>query len=351
MPRTSSPPSDTEIDSSEELRKFVVSLYQKPEREAVASEIEVLQSIYGDDVVRVWHPASNGDGNGNGNGSSDPRTVRYTLTLTLPSYDEVSIKFLVSLPPMYPASSPPQLQLLSRYIGPFGADANLFGSVLRTYISVNGVEFTPETVCVFDGVQNALETCNSWYEDRLSEDKMKEIVREDERDNHGTKTEPAVDMEPKITSEDVNGVTGSTNEMPPGIHFFIAEPIVDRKSTFIGRACRISDPSEARDPPLQPFFSRAAHPIINAWRCQVGTTLHQDNDDDGETAAGGRLAHLLQILEVNNVLVIVTRYFGGIHLGPDRFKHINQAARNALELGGFLDSGDKKNQSSRGRKH
>ena len=60
--------------------------------------------------------------------------------------------------------------------------------------------------------------------------------------------------------------------------------------------------------------ARAAHPIINAWRCQVGTLLHQgkyhasnlnaggyrhqypDNDDDGETAAGGRLAHLLQIL-------------------------------------------------------
>jgi Uncharacterized protein family UPF0029 len=62
-----------------------------------------------------------------------------------------------------------------------------------------------------------------------------------------------------------------------------------------------------------------------------------DNDDDGETAAGGRLAHLLQILEVPNVLVVVTRYFGGIHLGPDRFKHINQAARAALEVGGFLD--------------
>ena len=102
-------------------------------------------------------------------------------------------------------------------------------------------------------------------------------------------------------------------------------------------------------------IARAAHPVIHAWRCQVGTVLHQgklvysfrslsyltldfkDNDDDGETAAGGRLAHLLQILEVPNVLVVVTRYFGGIHLGPDRFKHINQAARAALEVGGFLD--------------
>ena len=82
------------------------------------------------------------------------------------------------------------------------------------------------------------------------------------------------------------------------------------------------------------------------------------------------MAHLLQILvrtlqrtpicsqaltkryrqtqEVDNVLVIVTRYFGGIHLGPDRFKHINQAARNALELGGFLDVPD---DSHAGRRH
>ena len=106
-------------------------------------------------------------------------------------------------------------------------------------------------------------------------------------------------------------------------------------------------------------------------RLSGGNLLTQviDNDDDGETAAGGRLAHLLQILvgssspalyldvvhrvyagaiqEVENVLVVVTRYFGGIHLGPDRFKHINQAARNALELGGFLDVPDEGNTGRR----
>lgn len=55
--------------------------------------------------------------------------------------------------------------------------------------------------------------------------------------------------------------------------------------------------------------------------------------------------------EVNNVLVIVTRYFGGIHLGPDRFKHINQAARNALEMGGFLDMSETKKTQGRVKKH
>ena len=48
-------------------------------------------------------------------------------------------------------------------------------------------------------------------------------------------------------------------------------------------------------------------------------------------------------------MVIVTRYFGGILLGADRFKHINQAARDALVLGKFLD--DKKPETkSKGKK-
>jgi hypothetical protein len=34
---------------------------------------------------------------------------------------------------------------------------------------------------------------------------------------------------------------------------------------------------------------------------------------------------------------ILYRY-GGIQLGPDRFKHINNAARQVLMLGGFLQT-------------
>jgi putative IMPACT (imprinted ancient) family translation regulator len=54
--------------------------------------------------------------------------------------------------------------------------------------------------------------------------------------------------------------------------------------------------------------------------------------------------------EINNVLVVVTRWFGGIHLGPDRFKHINHAARNALEMGGYLDQVEGSKSGARGRK-
>jgi hypothetical protein len=72
-----------------------------------------------------------------------------------------------------------------------------------------------------------------------------------------------------------------------------------------------------------------------------------DCDDDGESAAGSRIAHLLEILEVENVLVVVSRWYGGILLGADRFKHINQAARDALEVGGFLAEKEVKEHKGR----
>ena len=36
------------------------------------------------------------------------------------------------------------------------------------------------------------------------------------------------------------------------------------------------------------------------------------------------------------MMVVVTRWYGGIHLGPDRFKHINNCTRNMLEAHGFI---------------
>ncbi|KAI0684387.1 ribosomal protein S5 domain 2-type protein [Earliella scabrosa] len=328
-----------------------------PARESIASELGVLQSIYGDEAVKIWKPpvrsGSQSPDRGlqgpNSNGA-EPGTIRYEVTLSIEAQDEEGsshpIILLVSLPPTYPSSAPPQLQLLSRYIGPYGVDASLFGTVLRTYISRGAVEWTPGTECVFDGLEWVKERCTEWLGERMSEKKVGEVLREDEKtraheehgadgehESHGSESARQPRPDPAVQAE-----------MPPGITIVEAEPIQDRKSAFVGRACRISDPSQV--PVILAHLmsdrkiARAAHPVINAWRCRVGNVLHQDNDDDGETAAGGRLAHLLQILEVENVLVIVTRYFGGIHLGPDRFKHINQAARNALELGGFLDVPD-----------
>ena len=61
-----------------------------------------------------------------------------------------------------------------------------------------------------------------------------------------------------------------------------------------------------------------------------------DNEDDGERGAGTKLASLLDLFQATNCIVIVSRWYGGIHLGPARFKYIAMAGRDALLKGKFI---------------
>ncbi|KAA0194448.1 hypothetical protein HAZT_HAZT002757 [Hyalella azteca] len=84
-------------------------------------------------------------------------------------------------------------------------------------------------------------------------------------------------------------------------------------------------------------IATATHNIY-AYRIVLpDAVMAQDCEDDGETKAGSRMLHLMAVLDVVNVLVVVTRWYGGCHIGPDRFKHINAATRSILEICGFLD--------------
>ncbi|PRT53621.1 Protein IMPACT [Wickerhamiella sorbophila] len=121
-----------------------------------------------------------------------------------------------------------------------------------------------------------------------------------------------------------------------------SEEIVDRKSVFIARVLQVHSQEEAlekvADLVLDKKISKATH-NIQAWRIRrPDGLLVQDCDDDGESAAGSRLLHLLNITECINVVVVVSRWYGGTLLGPDRFKHINVCARDALVKGGFIKS-------------
>ncbi|KAL7457781.1 hypothetical protein ACHAWC_009338 [Mediolabrus comicus] len=67
------------------------------------------------------------------------------------------------------------------------------------------------------------------------------------------------------------------------------------------------------------------------------TLLVKDNDDDGEKGSGAKLASLLELSSAENVLVVVSRWYGGQLLGPSRFKWIACVARNGLVQGGFIE--------------
>jgi len=54
--------------------------------------------------------------------------------------------------------------------------------------------------------------------------------------------------------------------------------------------------------------------------------------------------------DIKNVMLVVSRWYGGIMLHGDRFKHISNAGREALQIGGFLpdqqgDSGQSKKKA------
>jgi putative IMPACT (imprinted ancient) family translation regulator len=61
------------------------------------------------------------------------------------------------------------------------------------------------------------------------------------------------------------------------------------------------------------------------------TTTARDNSDDGESGAGRKLAELLSLRRDTNVMVVVSRWFGGVKMGPGRFKVFAHVASTALE--------------------
>lgn len=73
-------------------------------------------------------------------------------------------------------------------------------------------------------------------------------------------------------------------------------------------------------------FAKATH---NTWAVLLdGTPL---KNDDGEAGAGNVILRMLERENVQNHLVIVTRWFGGKHLGGDRFRHVQTAVRTYLD--------------------
>jgi putative IMPACT (imprinted ancient) family translation regulator len=115
----------------------------------------------------------------------------------------------------------------------------------------------------------------------------------------------------------------------------------ERKSSFQSHICEVhcvEDVQLFRTIVLSNKRIASATHNIFAYRFTINNLSHHDFDDDGEAAAGGRLAEMMRLMKVDNVAVIVSRWFGGILLGPDRFKFICNSARKLLEDNGFAEA-------------
>lgn len=73
-------------------------------------------------------------------------------------------------------------------------------------------------------------------------------------------------------------------------------------------------------------FAKATH---NTWGliCAEGPV----KNDDGESGAGMIILRMLEREGLENHLIIVTRWYGGKHLGGDRFRHVQACVNAYLE--------------------
>lgn len=122
-------------------------------------------------------------------------------------------------------------------------------------------------------------------------------------------------------------------------NYFKSSPIEDRSSTFIGV---FSPTKPATELQKLPEFRTATHRMA-AWRkTSAQRTLAgpgsaskpiyvTGSDDDGEKYGGKRIERVLSELDVEGA-VVVTRWYGGVLLGPARFTHIENAAKEAIQL-------------------
>jgi len=76
-------------------------------------------------------------------------------------------------------------------------------------------------------------------------------------------------------------------------------------------------------------YQKADH---NSYAARVSKdgVLYETKSDDGESGAGQTILRTMQRENVTNCVVCVTRWFGGIKLMGDRFKHVQDAAHYGL---------------------
>jgi len=68
-----------------------------------------------------------------------------------------------------------------------------------------------------------------------------------------------------------------------------------------------------------------------AYRIVQDTKIIEGREDDGEGGGGDKILYVLQVKKAENLIIVVTRWYGGIHLGQARFKHITDCSTNAYD--------------------
>ncbi|KAH8711271.1 Protein IMPACT [Beauveria bassiana] len=295
-------------------------------------EVEAINSIYGDASLVPSAAASSG--------ATPPVTSGYILQL--PGDSASSLK--LSFPAGYPDTGGPP-----RVVGVQHSSGGVRGAGerdLRLFRAALAAVHQPGAVCLFDAVEDFSrrldeECAAAAAAAAAAEAAAASPVAAEQHDGQGKEESRGVftQSESEIDLQAVDDLA----TLPPPM-WTLSEQIVDTKSTFVAHVARVTSPLQARSYVAQLLASdkriRSATHNISAWRIRgPGAASFQDCDDDGEDAAGGRLLHLMRLMELWDAMVVVTRWYGGVKLGPRRFAVINAVARDGFVRAGMVTEG------------
>lgn len=228
-----------------------------------------------------------------------------SVVVHLPFHFEVQ----VTLPPHgYPDASYPQLYLLSspnaQLAGAFSQEIN---RRMRDELPL-GIPMLALLIPLAQSVAEELKDLKERAEKARQDEAVKEMSELQRKEEHRRKT---------------------------SITIWSGEGIVDRRSRFVAHMARVHSIDEVREVVghlrSTKSIACAAHPTIYAYRfTDANGVLQKDSDDDGESGASIKMMFLLDHLQVDGYVVVVTRWWGGILLGPDRFKHIMEVTKDML---------------------
>lgn len=116
--------------------------------------------------------------------------------------------------------------------------------------------------------------------------------------------------------------------------------VVDRRSKYAVTSFPVSSiddfESGIKELLKDKKFRSADHNIV-AYRITdlEGKLLEYKNDGynspSKETGAGVMMLEIMRQKKAGNICIVVTRWYGGVHLGADRFKHVRDATVKILE--------------------
>lgn len=165
---------------------------------------------------------------------------------------------------------------------------------------------------------------------------------DEEVEEHKSEDEVKAESVPSSATE-----TGISQDVPsqtsPGEaprSWSASQPVTLKQSTFIVRATKITAPSQ-RQSAMQSLFAEipslqdASH---NAWAYRVkvptnlfnATTVREESFDDGESGCGDFLLKNMRETNAVDTLVVMTRWYGGIMLGPDRWRIMRDCLKESL---------------------